>query len=334
MKILHIITNDAEIQNFEKISNLMDNNFIHYYHNIADKEVKIDEFDIIHAHSWFSGASFALEKSKKSNKPFIVSLQQSDIKHFRKTIFYKKNQYSSLLSEAAKVVFTNNSQQNQLANLLQGQIADQIFEHATTLMEPVDDFWIQNIRIHPPTGLVNIKLLYVGEFVEDSKLDIIWKAVKKLVSNNYSVNLTAVETNRVDCNFRNKIAKIAEKSDNFTLKNFISQENMLEIYRNHDIMVLLNENDNSIVHYAEALTQGLPIIYANDGIFDGILNNKFTKFNIEPHKTDDLSKKILEISNLFASVEQHICDLHPFLMFDARETSRKYEHLYDNVAIL
>lgn len=334
MKILHIITNDAEIDNFKKISNLMDSNFTHYYHKIADKEVDYNEFDIIHAHSWFSGAKFAFEMAKKSDKHFIVSLQQSDIKQFKKTIFYKKNNYCSLLTEATKVVFTNISQHNQLANLLQGQIADQIFEHATMLMEPVDDFWIQNIKIHPPTGLVNIRLLYVGEFVEDSKLDIIWKAVKKLVSNNYSVKLTAVETNVVDCTFRHKIIKNAEKFDNFITKSYISQENLLDIYRNNDILVLLNENDNSIAHYAEALTQGLPIIYANDGVFDGVLNNKFTKFNIEPHKTDELSKKILEISNLFASVEQHISDLHPFLMFDARETARKYEHLYDNVALL
>ncbi len=338
MNIIHLFSKDSEIDFFNRISKFMSTDFSHYVMKVGANSQISTNIDVVHAHSWMEVGFNAVELSQKYDIPYIITLSQEDLKKYKKTPFFKRKNICSILENASEVIFTNPYQQNFIANYLPSDVADKIFEHSVLLIEPIDNFWIENIRIHPPTALVNIKLLYVGEIREDSHLITILNSVDKLKKKNYQVSLTAVETSIVNSCYRNKIKNIAEKRQDFELVSLIENSNLenerlLHIYRNSDISILLNDNIDTIERFGEATTQGLPVIHTSDSAFSGILNDKLTDFSVSRVNSSEIADLILEISNSFATIEQHIAAFSPFLMFDAKETAYRYEHLYDNVCV-
>ena len=193
-------------------------------------------------------------------------------------------------------------------------------------------FWFDNQHIHPPTALVHIKLLYVGPLTEESRIEMASHAMKKLQRHNYPVTLTAVEVadgNNTDQRFRKKMLSEAEANASFRMSNAGTDEQLREIYRNHDILLLPNADSTRL--FAEALTQGLPVIYARDCVADGIFKEGLAGYAVNFKSTDELARTILTVSESFGTIEQHIIRLQPFSEFDGREQARHYEHLYENV---
>lgn len=338
MNIRHLITDDLEIEVFERISKYMTDEFIHTFKKTDSEPSSVGTADVLHAHSWMATGTCAAELSARLKIPYVVTLSQNDIKAYGRVPFFKKKNACSILENASKVIFANPSQQNFIAGSLPSDIANRIFEHGVLLIEPVRDFWIKNIRIHPPTALVHIKLLYVGELDEDSQITTILNAVDKLKKKNYQVSFTAVETESNTSNFRGKVLALSSKRDDFQVVTLFGDttedyQKLLDIYRDSDIMLLLNRNSVTIERFAEASTQGLPVIHARESAFSEILSDKLTEFEVSHNNASEIADTILRISDSFATIEQHLSNFHPFLMFDARETAYRYQHLYDNVCI-
>ncbi|MDY6346882.1 MAG: hypothetical protein SPL42_00420 [Bacteroidales bacterium] len=338
MKILHIFSCNAEREAFRRISGYLPATMEHSTLDIAGEISMAEKPDIVHAHSWFGSGSAAEALSEKFNIPYIVSVAHNDIKKYRNTVFFKKKAVCSALLQASKVVFTNNFDHDSLAVNLNSELADNVFDHSVVLLEPAGDYWTANLRMHPPTALVNIRLLYVGEIGEDSRLSTILDAMTILRKRNYNVTLTAVETIRAESSFRSKMKTTASKRDDFEFVelpqgDIMTDGRLMSFYRANDISVLLNTETDTIRHFAESATQGLPVIHAVESPFSGIFSEKMTDFSVNPNSPSELAARILQIGDNFATVEQHLSNLSPFIMFNPVETARKYEHMYDNVLI-
>lgn len=260
--------------------------------------------DVIHAHRWFGCGQAAWNYASSSHLPYVVDVVQSDLDAYHKLFVFNKKSAENVLLEAARVVFTSQSQQEFLAQHLPSKTADTVFFHSTMLFEPLDPYWINNLHIHPPTALVHIKLLNVGTADSNSHLDAVHHAMKKLQRRNYDISLTTVGD--------------------------LANEELLEVYRKHDIFLQLDEKAPSIRRFAEALSQGLPVIYAPNGICDGIFKDGQAGYAVNPKSSDDLAHTILNISDFFGTIEQQIMRLHPLCQFDPREQASNYVHLYEN----
>lgn len=327
MKILHIISNDNDRARTERVTRYMPDGFDHQY--VTPSEIGSAEGDLVHAHRWYECGEVAHQYASNRNVPYIVDVVQSDLQKFRKSLFGRQSA-EKILSEASRVVFTAPIQEDVLAQHLPSKVADTVFAKSTLLHEPLDPYWIENLHIHPPTALVHIKLLYVGVLEEESRLDEILHAMKKLQKHNYPITLTAVEISEEssDSRYRQKMMAEAGKLDCFQVLRADTDEQLRDIYRSHDIL-LLSEADTTR-RYAEALSQGLPVIYAHDSIVDGIFKEGQAGYAVNPKSSDDWAKTILNVSNLFGTIEQHILRLHPLGQFDGREQARHWEHLYGN----
>ena len=260
--------------------------------------------DVIHAHRWFGCGQAAWNYASSSHLPYVVDVVQSDLDAYHKLFVFNKKSAENVLLEAARVVFTSQSQQEFLAQHLPSKTADTVFFHSTMLFEPLDPYWISNLHIHPPTALVHIKLLNVGTADSNSHLDAVHHAMKKLQRRNYDISLTTVGD--------------------------LANEELLEVYRKHDIFLQLDEKVPSTQRFAEALSQGLPVIYAPNGICDGIFKDGQAGYAVNPKSSDDLAHTILNISDFFGTIEQQIMRLHPLCQFDPREQASNYVHLYEN----
>ena len=303
MKIVHVIVNENDKSRVERVTRFMPEGFEHQY--VTPAEIGSAEGDVIHAHRWFECGQAAANYAAAKGVPYVVEVMQSDLDAYHKLFVFSKRGAENVLAEAARVVFTSQSQQESLAQHLPSKTADTVFFHSMMLLEALAPFWISNIRIHPPTALVHIKLLYVGPSDSHHHLDVVNHAMKKLQRRNYDVNLTVVGD--------------------------LANEELLEVYRNHDIFLQLDEKTPSTQRFAEALSQGLPVLYAPGSVCDGIFKEGLAGYAVNPKSSDDIARTILNVSDLFGTIEQHISRLHPLSQFDGKEQASHYEHLYENV---
>ena len=305
MKILHIISNENDRSRVERVTRYMPETFEHQYVTPNELAAYQGDADVIHAHRWFECGHAAWNYASAKNVPYVVDVMQDDIEAYHKLFVFSKKGAENVLAEAARVVFTSQSQQDFLAQHLPSKTADTVFFHSMMLFEALDPFWISNIRIHPPTALVHIKLLYVGPSDSHLHLDVVHHAMKKLQRRNYDVSLTTVED--------------------------LPVEELLEVYRNHDILLHLDEKTPSTQRFAEALSQGLPVLYAPNNVCDGIFKEGLAGYAVNPKSSDEIASAILNISNFFGTIEQQIMRLHPLDLFNGKELARHYEHLYANI---
>ena len=305
MKIVHIISNENDRNRAERVTRYMPETFEHQYVTPNELVAYQGDADVIHAHRWFECGYAAWNYASAKHVPYVVDVMQDDIEAYHKLFVFNKKGAENVLSEAARVVFTSQSQQDFLAQHLPSKTADTVFFHSMMLFEALDPFWISNIRIHPPTALVHIKLLHVGTSDSNGHLDVVHHAMKKLQRRNYDISLTTVGD--------------------------LTDAELLEVYRKHDILLQLDEKTSSTQRFAEALSQGLPVIYAPGSVCDGIFKEGVAGYAVNPKSSDDVGRTILNVSDLFGTIEQHISRLHPLCEFDGREQARHYEHLYENV---
>ena len=305
MKIVHVIANENDKIRVECVTRFMPEEFVHQFVTSKELAQYQGHVDVIHAHRWFECGETAHQYASTQNVPYVVDVVQSDLDAYHKLFVFNKKGAENVLSEAARVVFTSQSQREFLAQHLPSKTADTVFFHSMMFLEALDPFWISNIRIHPPTALVHIKLLYVGPSDSHHHLDAVHHAMKKLQRRNYDVTLTVVGD--------------------------LANEELLEVYRNHDIFLQLDEKTPSTQRFAQALSQGLPVLYAPNGICDGIFKEGQAGYAVNPKSSDDIARTILNVSDLFGTIEQHISRLHPLSLFDGREQASHYEHLYENV---
>ena len=303
MKIVHVIVNENDKSRVERVTRFMPEGFEHQY--VTPAEIGSAEGDVIHAHRWFECGQAAAKYAAAKGVPYVVEVKQSDLDAYHKLFVFSKRGAENVLAEAARVVFTSQSQQEFLAQHLPSKTADTVFFHSMMLLEALDPFWMDNLHIHPPTALVHIKLLYVGPSDSHHHLDVVNHAMKKLQRRNYDVTLTVVGD--------------------------LANEELLEVYRNHDIFLQLDEKTPSTQRFAEALSQGLPVLYAPGSVCDGIFKEGLAGYAVNPKSSDDIARTILNVSDLFGTIEQHISRLHPLSQFDGKEQASHYEHLYENV---
>ena len=304
MLILHIISNENDRARAERVTRYMPETFEHQVVTSNEMAAFQGKVDLIHAHRWFECGHAAWNYAATNHVHYVVDVVQSDLEAYHKLFVFNKKSAENVLLDASRVVFTSQSQQEFLAQHLPSKTADTVFFHSMMLLEALDPFWITNIHIHPPTALVHIKLLYVGASDSNSHLDVVHHAMKKLQRRNYDISLTTVED--------------------------LTDEELLEVYRNHDIFLQLDEKTPSTQRFAEALSQGLPVLYAPGGVCDGIFKEGLAGYAVNPKSSDDITRTILNVSDLFGTIEQHISRLHPLSQFDGREQARHYEHLYEN----
>ena len=329
MKILHVISNEIDKARVERVMRYMPGTFEHQY--VTSTEAFPADADLIHAHGWFGCGQTANVQATAKRIPFVVEVLQSDIQQYHKHLIFSRKSYEQQLMEAARVVFTTPSQENFFAKHLPSKVADSVFAKSTLLYEPLEMFWFDNLHIHPPTALVHIKLLYVGALTSDSRIEELLHAMRKLHRRNYEVALTVVEDSVVEGGYRQKVLREAGKDDHLRVIPIGRNEELLEVYRHYDI--LWQPEAESLQRYAEALTQGLPVLYAHDSIADGIFKEGQAGYAVNASSSDEIARTILNVSDFFGTIEQQIMRLHPLGQFDAREQARHWEHLYRNITL-
>ena len=93
----------------------------------------------------------------------------------------------------------------------------------------------------------------------------------------------------------------------------LNKNSLLDAYRQSDVFIMLSHRETFGLVYAEAMSQGLPVIYTKNQGFDGQFDEGLIGFHSSPNKIEEIENIIIKVS-----------ENHKLLSFNASKYVRKF----------
>lgn len=221
------------------------------------KTIDLTSIDIVHCHTLFNDGIIGLFVTAFTKKKLIISVRQSDviIKKFKiwlnpVIVFLKlKTLCFIFLSPQIKKRFRN------IQGKVVGNAADNIF-----FTTPVPEY--RNTPINP-------RLIYIGQIIKRKKLDVILNSF-----NPKSMALTVVGKAPQKTLWSKKQLSRFKNFQKITYFNKRTKKQIVKLLDDHDIFVMPSVNETFGIVYIEAMSRGLPILYASGTSIDGLFSSE------------------------------------------------------------
>lgn len=310
--------------------NKYDRLVFHYKHNkiLQDFYSKYDpdSFDMIHAHSLFSNGYIAWQIYQKFNIPYIVAVRDTDLNTFFKYMLHLRGMGVEILKNAQRIVFLSEAYK---AELLKRYISNDLHKHilnkSVVIPNGINEFWLKNKN--KPRCLKyekETKIITAG-FIGKRKNHLTTaSACQKLISIGYSIKYTIV-------------GKIVDKTLHKKLKgnDFVqyipnqTRDKLMNIFRDNDIFVMPSVTETFGLVYAEAMSQGLPIIYTRGQGFDKQFPDGEVGYSVDYYNVEEIAAKVIDIIEHYSDISQRCINLAD--KFDWNKISKEYMDIYSQI---
>jgi glycosyltransferase involved in cell wall biosynthesis len=298
--------------------------------------VDLEDISIVHTGTLCMTGAVAFEVSKKFNKPYIVSVRDTDINTYFKYMWWKRGYFYSILLKAHEVVFISPQyKKNCLEIHFKKAVADKIEAKTRVIPNGIDSYYLQNRKLVTKTLNKSINIVFAGGYKNVKNLLRLIKAIDVLKSKGYNVMLTAIGRslpNRlVSKTYVELLEKEALGKDYILLVDYKQKEDLCKAYSKADIFALPSIHETFGLVYAEALSQGLPIVYTRGEGFDGFYRDGEVGYGIDALNVEDIANGIESAINNYSYLVQNVTKLSLNEDFDWNQIANRYCQLYDSI---
>lgn len=268
-------------------------------YNDAIKRFQISEYSIVHAHSLFSNGYIALKLKQQFDVPYIVAVRNTDVNVFFKYFVHLRKLGIQILQEADKVIFLSETYRDAvIEKYIPDNLKEKINKKVSIIPNGIDDFWRENLGVTKINyDINNLKLLYVGVIDKNKNITTTVKAIEILQAKGYNIIFTIIG--------RIKDENIFNRIKDLHFVNYISprpKEDLIEIYRNNDIFIMPSITETFGLVYAEAMSQGLPVIYSKGQGFDGQYRNGSVGYSVNCFDAPEIATKLILIGEKYSEI--------------------------------
>lgn len=289
--------------------------------------IDIDQFDIIHAHSLFSNGYIAWKLCKKNRMPYVVTVRDTDINVFLKKMKHLRNTGIQVLKNADQIIFLSVPHKNEvLSKYVPAFLRKKIELKSKIIPNGVADFWHENTIQHEKSPSNQLKLLQVGEISRRKNQLLVLDAIKKLNKLGNNIQYTVVGKVKNE-----KIYTKLKSSEYVKLISQVNKEQLLEIYRAHDIFIMPSLTETFGLVYVEALSQGLPIIYSKGQGFDGQFPEGEVGYHVCSNSTEDIAEKITLINQHIIPISRRATEAVKH--YNWENIARHYKTIYELITL-
>lgn len=291
-----------------------------------EKEYDVESFDLIHAYTLFTDGNVARVLSEKYGIPFVVAVRNTDVNDFFKKMIHLRKRGLRTIQKADAVFFLSEQYLNQVfEKYIPADEHDSILAKASIVPNGIDNFWFDNYpseeRIMNPS---HVELLYAGRIDKNKNVPTTQNAMSILHSMGYEVSLTVVgkvqDEKEFDIIKSNSKTKCLPPTD---------KETLIDIYRNADIFVMPSFTESFGLVYAEAMSQGLPVIYSKGQGFDGQFKNGEVGFSVDSNSPESVAYGIKRIIDNYSAISGNCVDKSR--KFDWKEICKVYYRKYEEI---
>lgn len=272
---------------------------------VLQKEIDIDEFSIIHAHTLFSDGAVAYKLKKKYNIPYIVTLRNTDLNEFFKYLFYLRKLGIDILLNSEKIVFLSEAYKQRLFdNYIPEKYKKALESKSVIIPNGIDDYWLNNINnSKKEIDIKEVRLLFTGEIRKNKNIIGVIQAIESLSNINIKYTIVGEGLNDEGA-YLQQIKEMVNSNSNIELLAAVPKEELIVHYRNADIFIMPSFTETFGLVYAEALSQGLPVIYSKNEGFDKTFTEGEVGISVNPKNINDISKAIFHIIDNYSSIQQ------------------------------
>jgi glycosyltransferase involved in cell wall biosynthesis len=262
----------------------------------------VDGCDIVHATTLFSDGALAWQLSRKYNKPYIVSIRNTDINAFLKykpqLIFLARE----ILQHAEQLVFISQSNyDNFFQNGLVRLLGHDYKRKALVVNNGIDRAWLDNIR--PPSKRAAREILFIGRFDANKNVLRLIDAFLALSKRRAGLTLRLVGGSG---KYEGKVSDIvARNADRIVDHGAVaSVHELMAICRRSDVFAMASHYETFGLVYIEALSQGLPILFSRRQGIDGTFSEN-VGVAVDSRSVADIGRGLETLLDHAAGFELH-----------------------------
>ena len=288
-----------------------------------EKNYDISSYDIVHAHTVFSGGYAAYQLKKKYGTPYIVAVRNTDINTFFKYMIHLRKLGVEIMRNAACVIFLSPAyMENTLNRWVPESFREEIRKKSLVIPNGIAPIFFENIS-EPKTPPQNeIKLVYVGDINSNKNPELTIRAAEKLIEDGKKVSLKLIGTIKED-----KYRALINSKDFVTHIDRVPHDIIIKHLKESHIFVMPSHAETFGLVYAEAMSQGLPVLYTKGQGFDGHFEEGFVGHAISDTDENDMTDKIKAILNNYTEISQNC--INAVKKFNWQDIAAEYIDLYE-----
>ncbi|MEK3888437.1 glycosyltransferase family 4 protein [Bacillus sp. FSL K6-3431] len=292
----------------------------------VETNFNLSKISLIHSHSLFSDGAVAYEIFKKYNIPYIVAIRDTDVnQYFRKGIHLRKFAVN-ILRNASHVIFLSKPYRDKVLNkYIPDKYQNEIMKKSKIIPNGIDNYWLNNKSSSKSRVDNNIRLIYVGQIIKRKNIMKIIEASNLLKDKyNKKVSIVLIGKKKDEKYFK----KISRKGS-FEYIPYLPKEHLISYYRKSDVFVMPSKTETFGLVYAEAMSQGLPVIYSRGQGFDGQFNEGEIGYSVEAKNKQDIATKIIRILDDVTLIRRNCIERVDKFNWDT--IAQDYQNLYYQV---
>lgn len=326
-----VVTSDSKVQVskcFKKWNRIFFNYKSKKIRVALMKNYNILDFDLIHAYTLFTDGNVAYKLKKEyPNMQYVVAIRNTDVNTFFKYMFHLRRRGIEIMKEASAIFFLSNAYKNEVFNkYIPENVKKELEEKTYIIPNGIDDFWISECYTEKKeiknSKVINI--IYAGRIDANKNIETTQKALKLLRKKGYKTSFSVVgkiENKKV-------FDKIMKYADTYYYGSKNKKE-LKELYRKNDIFIMPSLTETFGLVYAEAMSQGLPVIYTKGQGFDGQFKEGEIGYSVNPRYPKEIVQKVLLIINNYKCMSKRCVRLSK--KFEWKLIVSQYCKIYERI---
>lgn len=312
-----------------------------FYHKQAkirkklEQSINVKQFDCIHAYTLFTDGNTAYKMSQKYNIPYVVAVRDTDVNAFFKIRKFLRKRGIDILKNASAVFFLSEAyKETVLDKYVPKKEKASVLEKSYVIPNGVDDFWINNTfeerdnkhRIQEMAAH-KLRVAYVGAISRRKNISTTIKALHLLKDEGWQVQFTVAgkKQNEQEFSAMNKFPEVNYLGE-------LKKENIITCYRENDVFIMPSRTETFGLVYAEAMTQGLPVIYSKGQGFDGQFEDGFAGYAVNHDDEKQIAQAVKKIVCNYENISRNC--LQAADKFCWKDICKKYVDIYHKIVHL
>ncbi|HIW74044.1 MAG TPA: glycosyltransferase family 4 protein [Firmicutes bacterium] len=277
------------------------------YRDIQEK-VTVPEAEGIHAHSLFSNGYIAYRLKQRYNIPYVVAVRNTDLNVFFRYMRHLRPLARSILDNASAVIFLSEAyRQAVITKYIPQEMRARLAAKSRVIPNGIDPYWLANIPSgESPVPAKDIRLVYAGEITKNKNIEATARACQILMQKGYAPRFSVVGP---VCDQR--VAERLGKYPFLSMEPALPKEKLLPFMREQDIFVMPSFTETFGLVYAEAMSQGLPVLYTRGQGFDRQFEEGTVGYHVDCRSPQDIADRILDCLANYRQISRNctaLCD--------------------------
>ncbi len=284
----------------------------------------LSQVSITHGNMLISDGIICRYLHDKYRIPYVVTVRDTDINTwFNWKLGWIKKQTGKNIEAAKKIIFLGSEYKNKLRECLADErLSDIVDSKSIVIPNGIDEFFLENINSYKQISNNCIKVIFIGKLEKRKNLELTVEAIKLLRREGLNIILIAIG-DIIDKEYK----KVVEENSFIQYHPRCGKEEVLTYLRSADIFCMPSHRESFGLAYAEALSQGLPVLYTKGQGFDNQYEDGTVGYAVNDRDSTDLANKIKMVINNYDSLSKNCIQLSG--KFDWNAISKELIRVYD-----